>query len=138
MSLNIERWTESLATNIVWQDYQHKQLLLALENLASAISREDGTSEIQRTLQFLENYTQQHFGLENEYMTAFVYDGSEPHMKEHAEFSREVRGLKSKCREGANLMDELTLCYDLNRWVLEHIDQVDQQLADFLREKGVR
>ena len=123
-------------TGVVWQDFQHKQLIDLFEKIEEARSKKTDQNLYRYTLAFLAMYVNHHFKLEEAYMKKFDYPDQARHQKEHRDFIKDLKAFKAKnevySSEGS---DEL-----LNRmkeWILNHILADDQTLGAFILKKEV-
>ena len=64
----IVEWSDELATGILWQDFQHAELIAHINRLHQAIIAKQAQEELWRMLEFLEKYVDNHFSLEERYM----------------------------------------------------------------------
>ena len=131
-------WDDSLSVNVELIDDQHKMLIQRLSDLHEAVGAHRGPNEIVRTLNFLSEYTEFHFGTEEKHMTANDYPQLEDHVKLHGEFRGALVRLGEDFEEEgatADLADSIETL--LANWLFKHIRVTDVQFGKFLREKGV-
>ncbi len=131
-------WTTEIATGIVWQDHQHKELLGAINNLREKFSTERDTdgSNIE-LINFLIYYTGDHLGIEEEYMDILNYPDAQQHKNQHMEFLSKVDQLKYLSSFSVN-MNNAALFNDLAGWFFKHINNSDRRLGVFLKDNGIR
>ena len=131
-------WDDSLSVNVELIDEQHKMLIQRLNDLHEAVGAHKGPNEIVRTLNFLSEYTEFHFGTEEKHMKANDYPEIAEHMKLHDEFRGTIVTLGEDFEEEgatASLADSIETL--LINWLLKHIRATDVQFGKFLREKGI-
>jgi hemerythrin len=133
-------WDQTLSVGVQEIDDQHKELIQRINDLREAVGEGRGKSEIGKTLKFLEEYVDEHFGTEERFMGLHPYAGSSGHHKAHAVFRKELAELKRKL-EALQARGEVTsfLSLDIQRklsdWFVNHIGRVDKALGAHLKGK---
>lgn len=131
-------WTTEIATGIVWQDHQHKELLGVINNLREKFSTEiDNDLSNIELINFLIYYTGDHLGIEEEYMDILNYPDAEQHKNQHREFLGKVEELKYLSSFSVS-MNKAALFKDLAGWFFKHINNTDRRFGVFLKENGIR
>ena len=130
------RWTAELEVGIEIIDTQHKKLFKMINDFIKAVGEGKGRVEIGRTLQFLKEYVNTHFSMEEGYMRKFNYPEYELHLKQHADFMELVRNMT----DGVGDTGEVSvLIREVERavgeWLVNHIIVVDKNLGKFLADK---
>ncbi|MBU1344319.1 MAG: hemerythrin family protein [Proteobacteria bacterium] len=119
-------------TGVVWQDFQHKQLIDLFEKIKEARSDNKDKNLYRYTIAFLAMYVNHHFKLEEEYMDKYTYPDTALHRKEHQEFIKEIKAFREEninySEKGA---DELLT--RMGEWILSHILENDQKLGEYIR-----
>ena len=131
-------WNDNLSVGVDLIDSQHKSLIEKIAHLENAIRTGQGPAEIVRTLDFLIDYTDYHFGTEEKNMRAFDYPELPAHLERHAEFKRTLKNLGEDFEEeGATqgLADSIETL--LMNWFVKHIKDVDNKFGAFLRENDL-
>lgn len=123
---------DSYKHGILWQDYQHQQLLRAI----SALNKKRGTvlesTELKKTITFLGFYVKSHFDLEEYYMQSLAYPEIRKHKEQHAEFTEHIQAFKLKVRSSN---DPGLLLNELCNWLQDHIMGIDKKLAEFIKTR---
>jgi hemerythrin len=133
-----ELWDDSLSVGVDLIDEQHKMLLNRLSELSEAVDQRLGSGQIVRTLSFLSEYVDFHFGTEEKHMTANDYPGYEGHKAAHEEFKATLARLSEDFEEeGATTGLAESINTLLINWFLKHILAVDQELGRFCNERGI-
>ncbi|NTW48862.1 MAG: hemerythrin family protein [Chlorobiales bacterium] len=135
MSSALTEWSAEFENGISWQDQQHRELIQSVHKLYGAILSKQSDDAIQEIVNFLYNYTKNHFDMEERYMEAYLYPETDAHVFQHRSFIKMLEDFEEERRSGKTLAN-LALCYDLNKWTLNHIKTEDQRFADFLRVEG--
>ena len=127
-------WTEDLATGNAIIDREHKQLIDMIGQLMDACSKGKGRDEVVKTLDFLNQYTIQHFSHEEALQKQYQYPDLQNHLRYHQEFRQTVQRLTEQARrEGA----AVALLAEINRgialWFTSHIRQQDKRVAAHIK-----
>lgn len=130
-------WTDGLATGVELIDNQHKMLLEKLNDISEAIEKEQGVEVITKTLDFMMDYTDFHFGTEEEHMQKTSYPRMEYHKSMHKEFVETLKDMTLEFQEdGATQRLAESVNIFLFNWLVKHIRGVDVAFGKFLKEKG--
>ncbi len=121
-------------TGVVWQDFQHKQLIDLFQKLKEAKSNKTDKNLYRYTLAFLAMYVNHHFKLEEAYMKKFNYPDQTSHLKEHRNFIKELKAFKTQNEKYSNAGSD-DLLNRLGEWILNHILKDDQTLGAFILKK---
>ena len=131
------KWSDDLATGIVWVDNQHKQLISRIINFIKAVQEKKASGEITSTLTFMGEYIEYHFHTEEKYMVENNYPGYEEHRDQHEILTNNVLVLKNaQSRYGISEKLEELVKEQLVNWYLDHIENWDKDFARFLKSKG--
>ena len=121
-------------TGVIWQDFQHRQLIDLFEKVKQARSDDSEKSLFPYTTGFLAMYVNHHFTLEEEYMAKFKYPDTEVHTREHKAFIKELKAFRKEHREySAKAVDDLIV--RMEEWILSHILENDLKLGKFILKK---
>jgi hemerythrin len=130
-------WRPELAVGIEEIDAQHQELFrragLFIESL-----RRQSRQEIGVLLSFLRFYAVTHFGAEEDWMREARYPGLVEHKKLHDQFIKEVLALSDQHekKKGPGL-EPVQVSAWLERWLTDHVTQVDTDVARHLKASGV-
>lgn len=131
-------WTEGWSVGVDTIDAQHRELFAAINSLL----REEGTPgprDLTKVLDFLEEYVNNHFGLEEIYMRRLSYPGFPSHKGEHVAFINDFYDLREEYDDNGatpELADKMGRY--MGGWLVNHIGKVDKALGTFLRGKGMK
>lgn len=130
-------WNEGLATGVELIDEQHKMLLDKLNDISEAIENQTGVNAITKTLDFMMDYTDFHFGTEEKTMEKTKYPRIEYHKKMHKEFVDTLKSMTQDFQEdGATERLAESVNIFLFDWLVVHIKGVDGALGKWLNENG--
>ncbi|BFM41068.1 bacteriohemerythrin [Synechocystis sp. LKSZ1] len=140
--LEIAQWLPRYVTGFALIDNQHKSLFHAINALHYAMLSGQGTQLLQATLRALSDYVNIHFATEEEYMRRYQYPDLQDHHRKHQALKAQVEDFNQRAeqmerqgeqREKLQLVIEIS--YFLSQWLIDHIDQEDQKMIDFLKQK---
>jgi hemerythrin-like metal-binding protein len=140
--LALAQWLPRYETGFPLIDNQHKSLFHAINALHYAMLSGQGTALLQTTLAALNDYTHLHFATEEEYMRCYQYPDIQDHYCKHQALKARVKQFNQRLEEVESQGDHrkkmqltLELSYFLSQWLIDHIDQEDQKMIDFLKQK---
>ncbi len=132
-------WTEKLSIGISTIDNQHKELFKCINNLVTAIKEHRCKSEIDGTIQFLEDYARNHFSDEEKHMRDTNYGGLEEQQVDHKQYLVHLAELKQQASlpriEGGSYDLSATTNQVVVDWIVDHIMQVDLKFGVFLNSR---
>ncbi len=127
-------WQEELATGIEHIDAQHKGIFARFAAFSTACDAGCAKDEIINLMDFLKDYTRDHFCDEEKAMLESEYPDLSIQQENHKMFLDEVAELKRKVGEKEPDMAEiLAMKRLLIRWLIQHIKHMDKAFADFLK-----
>jgi hemerythrin len=116
-------------SDVLWQDTQHQVLFSLLEEIAEPNSE-------RLVLEKLSFYAENHFALEEAYMSSLQYPGEEEHRRAHDKFRQEL-GQMLNPEANHDLASRQIISTFLTEWLKRHIFGIDKQLEAFLLNSGV-
>lgn len=125
--------TDDLLTGNALIDSEHRELFAAVNNLIDACAQGKGRDQIQKTVQFLEDYVAKHFRDEEGLQTKSNYPGYPAHKQFHDGYRRKLaETTQVLTREGPSVK----ALGDLNGVVailVSHIRTEDKRLARHIK-----
>jgi len=115
-------------TGVVWQDFQHKQLIDLFQKVKEARSNKKDENLCRYTVAFLAMYANHHFSLEEEYMDKYHYPGKDAHHKEHQDFVKELKAFRGENKDYLEKVSD-DLLTRMGDWILSHILEDDVKLG---------
>jgi len=112
-------------SDIIWQDAQHQVLFEILD-----LIKEPGADA--QVLKKLQEYTDNHFALEEQYMLQLNYPKRARHVQAHNRFRKEI-ATSLKERDHDQQFMELISTF-LTEWLKRHVLGVDKELEEFILE----
>ncbi|MDR0310173.1 MAG: hemerythrin family protein [Acidobacteriota bacterium] len=127
-------WKEEFCLGHDWVDAQHRKLFELVSGLVEACSDGSDLIRLKGTLDFLVNYTVQHFDDEEALQLKCNYPGYERHKRLHDDFKATVGGLVEKFTMGGSSTE---LSSDVNkivvRWLVNHIQREDKKIGQHIK-----
>lgn len=124
---------EKYNTGVVWQDFQHRQLMDLFFKVkeAKASDTDDSKDVMRYSLAFLAMYVNHHFKLEEEYMDIYYYPETDAHKKEHKDLIKRIKHFRKNFKDyDDKAIDKLIVT--LNNWILNHILGDDKKLGEYI------
>ncbi len=117
-------WRSEFETGIGPVDYEHRELIDALNRLGRMLSGETGT-DVALLLAALHDRIAAHFALEERIMRDGGYGGYAPHKAEHERLLDEIRDLMEEERAGGFRDAPARLSHRLEEWFCGHFHAMD-------------
>lgn len=125
-------WTPNLTVGVDSIDHQHKTLFDKANQLFEAGKSNKTKEFISEMLDFLDEYTKQHFHSEEVYMRSINYPGYEDQKRMHADFIQALTKLKKDYQEsGGNILVILNANQMVVDWLLKHISVEDKKIGTY-------
>lgn len=126
--------TKDLETGNRQIDTEHKQLIDAINNLVEACNSGKGRIEVEKTINFLANYTKTHFAHEEELQKKYKYPDYINHKKLHTEFINVVTEMQKEYKEkGVSIVLVGQVNSKVASWVIRHINKEDKKVANHIK-----
>jgi len=129
-------WDDSYLIGSEHIDAQHHQLFDLVNTLVSSCADGSAAEKVRNTLDFLVNYTVQHFNDEEALQIECNYPDFEAHKKLHDDFKITVIDLVNRFAEGGssfNLSNEIKTT--VVHWLVNHILSEDKRIGDHIQGK---
>jgi hemerythrin len=124
-------WDKKLETGIEVIDAQHQRIVEYINDLEIAKMKLD-KKMVNEIIEQLIDYTQSHFGFEEEMLEEAGYKFLKPHKKVHELFIRRVTDFTLRAAKGEDIVDELHSM--LSKWLINHIANEDRDYADAVKQ----
>jgi len=129
-------WTEEMSVGIDSLDDHHKQLVIHVNDLSSALREGRSREAIGECLAKVCHYTEFHFVAEENYMRILGYPDYPEHKKLHSAFRERLLELRKQHESGSLIVAMQTLDF-LEHWCREHFVRVDKKYTEHLKRAGV-
>ncbi|MFC1513661.1 bacteriohemerythrin [candidate division KSB1 bacterium] len=131
-------WGQSYSIGVPIIDNQHKNLFLQINLLLSSIKDESIQVNLRKSILFLQQYVEAHFGTEERLMQNHNFSGLNFHKKEHEYFIKKLHTFSKEYENSGVSKDlKMRLAKELWVWFKEHVMKTDLKLGDFLKSKNV-
>ncbi|MCE1203923.1 MAG: hemerythrin family protein [Holophagaceae bacterium] len=130
--MNMVIWNPAWETGITLIDQQHQALLAQFEALLVAIHENHPEDRIQPLLQFLADYVDTHFSMEEGLMQVVGYPGLAGHQAIHDRMRARVGQLLEAAKDNPATLTEEVIDF-LTDWLLRHINEEDRRMAQHLQ-----
>jgi hemerythrin len=136
VSIPIFQWREAYNTNIKEMDEHHQELFRTANRLYEEIHSGRNQSILAESLDFLIQYTEDHFSKEEKLMEDYDFPDYESHKKQHERLICEVHELKDRYSAGEIRMD-MSIVNFLKDWIINHILTEDRKYGPYFNDKGL-
>jgi hemerythrin len=129
-------WRDSLLIGVDKIDLQHRKLVGIVDEVMAACIEERGRDVVEKALDFLLNYTKEHFEDEEALQAEVGYPGLEAHKRIHDQFIMTASALMNDFMEkGPRPTLVKTLNVTLVDWLVNHICTEDKKIGEFIKNK---
>ena len=124
---------ESLVTGNEMIDSQHKELIDKINKLLDSCETTKDKLVAVKTLDYLADYTEFHFGEEEKLQEYIQYPGIAEHKKEHDKLRNVVKELYNMLEEEEGPSDAFVEQVNKNviEWLYRHIKGFDRSVAEY-------
>ena len=119
-------------------DGQHKELIDKINKLLDSCEVGNDKLTAIKTLEYLADYTDFHFGEEEKLQESIAYPGIEQHKKEHKKLLKVVEELHEMLEEEEGPTDAFVAQVQENviNWLYNHIKGFDRSVAEYKNMRG--
>jgi hemerythrin len=130
-------WKEKLSIGVDKVDQQHQKLFKQVNNLIAATQNNKGQEEIERVVDFLAQYTIEHFETEEKIQQEHNYPDHEEHQEIHSNFVDQVSVAQEKIKQGTmGSADLVKMNKMVSRWLVNHVKGIDQELGRHIKNNS--
>ena len=131
-------FTDDLVTGNEMIDGQHKELIDKINKLLDSCEVGNDKLTAIKTLDYLADYTDFHFGEEEKLQESISYPGIEQHKKEHEKLRRVVEELHEMLEEQEGPTEAFVAQVQENviNWLYNHIKGFDRSVAEYKNMRG--
>lgn len=128
----------TLVTGNEMIDGQHKELIDKINKLLDSCEVGNDKLTAIKTLDYLADYTDFHFGEEEKLQESISYPGIEQHKKEHEKLRRVVEELHEMLEEQEGPTEAFVAQVQENviNWLYNHIKGFDRSVAEYKNMRG--
>jgi len=129
-------WSEELAIGVDPIDKQHQEIFSKYNSFRNACKAGKGREILAEMLEFLGQYVESHFHMEEKLMDQFNYPDKQAHIKEHQDLTQSVYSFQKQL---ATQGTSISLLAGFNRslldWLVDHIKKSDMKMGSFVNQK---
>jgi len=133
-------WKDRYQLGIAEVDKQHKRLFeigARVYDLALLNDSYDHYDEVMALLNELLEYTEYHFGFEEDMMKRYNYNDLEKQEQEHGFYTKRIRDISPEEVDNTQNQTIIQLVDFLSEWISSHILLSDRKYAAYFKENGI-
>ena len=128
-------WSEEYELGNDFVDSQHKRLFELVNNIGKTCNEGGDIDTLGETLDFLLQYTVQHFNDEESLQVKYNFPEYEYHKKLHKEFEDTISEKVSEFKEKGSTNDLLdTVNMFVIEWLVNHILKEDMKIGEYIKD----
>lgn len=130
----IIEFDDNLITGNDMIDTQHKELITRIRQFVTSCENGEGQRKAVTMLDYLEEYTNFHFGEEEKLQESVGYPELKQHQAKHAEFKNSLKELHEFLEDSEGPTEEFVRQVERNvvEWLFNHIKTFDRSVAEFI------
>ena len=132
--MNRYEFTKALETGNATIDQEHRELIRAVNKLLDACGEGKGRASMNETIQFLNQYVNQHFSHEERLQKQSGYPGMPAHRIFHEKYKQTLKEITSQIAVSGPTIAELGKLNTHISVLITHITTEDKKLAAFLNQ----
>jgi hemerythrin len=129
-------WSPALSVGVASIDGQHRVLVAYINQLSSAIARQQSTRVLGQVLVGLEGYARLHFHFEERLFDRLAWTEGHDHAQAHRLFENQLADFRARFAGGDTHLAGSVLAF-MVRWLAEHILVDDMAYSGFLQAHHV-
>lgn len=130
-------WTEEYSVGVKKIDEQHKHLFDMINEAHDSAGSVSDEEVLNKLIAGMDEFANTHFAMEEGLMEKHGYPKTDEHKRQHNDFRMRTMITKTmQPGEGAEL-NAIKVFQYLADWLNDHILEIDMEMADFLKDKGV-
>jgi len=131
-------WTKELELGLPLIDGQHRKLVGHLQDLERAVDLGRPMSEVAQCIEFLREYTEEHFHTEERFLAEKRYPELDRHRTQHEAFKANVAKAAQAVQTRLAAEQSVALIRSMVvHWYIDHIRGTDMGYVTYLRDNGL-
>jgi hemerythrin len=130
-------WNQKFSVGVASLDEEHQRLVALLNHFYDALQTGKANDVLGDILDRLIQYTQLHFGHEEQFLQESGYADYAAHKKLHDDLTRQVLAVQQKQKSAATNALSVEVMSFLKNWLLNHIQGTDRKYGPHLNSKGI-
>lgn len=131
--MTVIAWTPAMSVGVEALDTDHKMLIGLINQLAGAIAKGEGHEIVASVINGLVDYTEYHFGREEEMMRVCRYPGFTDHVGTHRKIVEALHHLRDAHGGRASDRIEQVLLDFMRVWLVDHILDTDMKYVPTMK-----
>lgn len=127
-------WSPKIVTGIGWIDDQHYLLLMQIQEIYNLYSESNDVANIGDVFKFLKHYVDVHFMQEEQMFYVLSAEERDEHLRQHEHFKVKILELNHELQIENNEKVILELSLYCQKWFINHIRLIDQNLVVKIKE----
>ena len=130
----IIEFDENLVTGNDTIDTQHKELIDRIRQFVTSCENGEGQLKAVKMLEYLAEYTEFHFGQEEDLQESVGYPELKQHQEKHGEFKKALAELHEFLEDSEGPTEEFVRQVERNvvDWLFNHIKTFDRSVAEYI------
>ena len=134
MPVSRYEFTKKMETGNAMIDKEHRELFQAVNKLLDACSAGKGRASMDETIQFLNNYVDQHFSHEEQLQRQSGYPNLAAHRVFHEKYKQTLKEITARISVSGPTITELGKLNGHISVLVSHINTDDKKLGAFLNQ----
>ena len=131
-------WNDSIAIGIPQIDRKHREICGRVDDFYNACEQGKGAQEVLHLLDYLKEYTFEHFAEEEALQLQIAYPNYESHKKQHDIFRKRMADLRVDIADwGVTTDTVMTVNRLVTSWLIRHIMGCDAGIKNYIREDNL-
>lgn len=133
---NAVEWSDDFSVKVSLMDDEHKKLFDLINDLNNAMIDGQSSGKIGEILQGLIDYTEYHFGDEEDMLRKISYPNIAEQERAHRAFVNKMKEFKEELESGEILLSVKIIDF-LKDWLVSHIVNIDTKYTDYVHKHGI-
>jgi hemerythrin len=126
-----------MSVDVKLLDNDHKKLAILINDLHDGVMTGCAREPLERIFDELVAYSRIHFAHEEHFLNEAGYSGTAAHKQEHDHKIEEVLEMQARFKSGTELSGDLEVLNQLKDWLVNHVQDSDQEFVAHLKATGV-
>jgi hemerythrin-like metal-binding protein len=133
-------WDEKFSVGVGEIDEQHKKLVEILNELVALIQEypAGSDSDIESTIEKINEYKTFHFATEEKYFEQFNFKGAAEHIQKHRDFDQKITELVAAFQKDKSKDQLFELVDYMENWFIDHLLNTDRKYMECFKENGLK
>jgi len=129
-------WKPEYSVNVKILDEQHQKLIKTIDSLYQSILNSETKEYLLEVFKQINEYTKDHFALEEKYFKDFDYKEADIHTAVHEKFKKDILDMETQIND--EKFSSLKLLIFLENWWINHILDMDKKYVENFNHHGLK